>query len=373
MLPLRLGSARPLPSSALVRAPDLPSLTGLRWVTAMMIFLYHVLVVSYFADPWSLPWMTVFFGGTAGVTVFFILSGFVLAWGSRPHQRVGSFYVRRLARVYPLHLVALALALVTAATFVPGIRTHGAAPLGANLLLVSAWNPVWWQAGNPVSWSLVCEAFFYLLFPLLIRLLSGRTAPTFAVVSALAFAVMLFAPSLAAASPVPMSASATPLLRLPEFVIGMTAALLLRQHQWRPPRPRIAVPLAVLGYSVGLLPDQPDDRLQIVHAIGALAFAILIASLAAMDAGGGRTFLAGPAWQALGRASFAFYLVHVLVMASISSPWPGGHPLLPWPAATALMVSAFCAALALALVLHHGIEIPAQRILTRLDRSARVA
>ncbi|MBF4621452.1 acyltransferase [Clavibacter sp. VKM Ac-2542] len=373
MLPLRLESAPALPACTVVRAPDLPSLTGLRWVTAMMIFLYHVLVVSYFADPWSLPWMTVFFGGTAGVTVFFILSGFVLAWGSRPDQRVGSFYVRRLARVYPLHLVALALALVTAATFVPGIRTHGAAPLVANLLLVNAWDPGWWQAGNPVSWSLACEAFFYLLFPLLIRLLSGRTARTLVAVSAVALGVMLIAPAVAAASPVPMSASATPLLRLPEFVIGIAAALLLRQRQWQPPRPRVAVPLAVAGYLVGLLPARPDAPLQATHTIGALAFAILIASLAAVDAGGGRTFLAGPGWQALGRASFAFYLVHVLVMASVSSPWPGGHPLLPWFSATALMVCAFCAALALALVLHHGIEIPAQRIVVRLDRGTRAA
>jgi peptidoglycan/LPS O-acetylase OafA/YrhL len=368
-----LGSARALSAPAVDRAPDLPSLTGLRWVTAMMIFLYHVLVVSYFADPWSFPGMAVFFGGGAGVTVFFVLSGFVLAWGSRRDQPAGSFYVRRLARVYPLHLVALALALVTAATVVPGIRTPGAAPLVADLLLVGTWNPDWWQAGNPVSWSLACEAFFYLLFPLLIRLLSGRAAPALVVVSAVALAVMLVAPGIAAASPVPMSVSSTPLLRLPEFVIGITAALLLRQRQWQPPRPRITVPLAVLGYSVGLLPGQPDDPLQLTHTIGALAFALLISSLAAVDAAGGRTFLAGPGWQALGRASFAFYLVHVLVMASVSSPWPGGHPLLPWPAATALMVCAFFAALALALVLHHGVEVPAQRIIMRLDRAARIA
>jgi peptidoglycan/LPS O-acetylase OafA/YrhL len=366
-----LDTARTLPAPAVDRAPDLPSLTGLRWVTAMMIFLYHVLVVSYFADPWALPWMSVFFGGTAGVTVFFVLSGFVLAWGSRPDRRVGSFYVRRLARVYPLHLVTLALALVTAATFVPGIRTHGAAPLVANLLLVNSWDPSWWQAGNPVSWSLACEASFYLLFPLLIRLLSGRSATGLVAVGAVALAIMLVAPGIAAASPVPMSASSTPLLRLPEFVIGITAALLLRQRQWKPPRPRIAVPLAVLGYCVGLLPGQADDPLQLTHTIGALCFAVLIASLAAVDADGGRTFLAGPRWQALGRASFAFYLVHVLVMASVSSPWPDGHPLLPWPAATALMVAAFGAALALALVLHHGIEVPAQRMLSRLDRTAR--
>jgi peptidoglycan/LPS O-acetylase OafA/YrhL len=372
MADIRIASARASSGPVGGRGSDLPSLTGLRWVTAMMIFLFHIVVVRYFADPASFPWVGVFCGGSAGVTMFFVLSGFVLAWGHSSRRPALSFYIRRVARVYPLHLVGVFLALVTAATFVPGIRTDGIVPVGANVLLLSTWDPASWQAGNPVSWSLACEAFFYLLFPLLIRLLADRAARTIVAVTAVSLVVMLSGPAIAAASPVPMSAMSTPLLRLPEFVIGITAALLLGRRRWQPPRPRIAVPLAIVGYVAGALPDPSDDRMQLGHTIGAVAFALLIASLAAVDARGGRTFLAGPRWQALGRASFAFYLVHLLVIASVSSPWPGGHPFLPWPAATALMVCAFCVALALALVLHHAVELPGQRLITRLDRTIRI-
>ena len=44
-----------------------------------------------------------------GVTLFFILSGFVLAWGYKPQQTARSFWWHRIARIYPLHLVGVGL------------------------------------------------------------------------------------------------------------------------------------------------------------------------------------------------------------------------------------------------------------------------
>ena len=150
----------------------LPSLTGLRWVTALLIFGHHIMAVQYFSGDAATLWGQLFGPGSAGVTMFFVLSGFVLAWSHVPGQHPGEFWLRRVARVYPVHLVGVALAIVIGATILPVIATHTAPPLIADVFLVSAWNPWWWQAGNPVSWSLVCEAFFYLCFPLLIRILS---------------------------------------------------------------------------------------------------------------------------------------------------------------------------------------------------------
>jgi peptidoglycan/LPS O-acetylase OafA/YrhL len=372
----RLQTAHALPPTAPNPASLLPSLTGLRWVTAVMIFGFHVITLRYFTDQAALAGMVVFIGGRSGVTMFFVLSGFVLAWGHDPRRSAGSFYVRRLARVYPLHLVGVVLALLVAAVIVPSIRTHGPAPLAANLLLVSSWNPDWWQAGNPVSWSLVCEAFFYLLFPVLFRLLSGRSGRTLALVVAACIAVALLAPGMAAAAPVPMDAESTPLLRLPEFAVGIVAAIALRQRRWTPPRLRVAVPLAAVGYVasvLALLPMSSGSPIQPGHAVELATYALLIASLAHVDARGGRTILAGPRWQVLGQVSFAFYLIHVLVLESVSSPWPGGHPFLPWHEATALMLCAFLLALALAWILHRYVEIPAQRLVMRLHRRVRVA
>ncbi|KZE32988.1 acyltransferase family protein [Microbacterium sp. T32] len=348
-------------------ARHLPSLTGLRWLTAMLIFGHHLMAVEYFGGRAGDLWGFVFEAGKTGVTLFFILSGFVLAWGYKPAQSARSFWLHRAARIYPLHVVGVMLALAVAATLVPEIQSPGVLPIGANLLLISGWFPDWWQAGNPASWSLVCEAFFYLTFPLVIRMVAGRSARVLWSVAAAALVLVALAPAIAAGSPVPMSAASTPLLRLPEFVLGVVLALLMKQTAWRPAPLRFAVPLAVLGYAMSEAPTLPGTDVHPGLALTVGGFALLVASLASADAHRSSTFLAGPAWQELGRLSFAFYLVHLLVIASVSSAWPDGHPELDWPRAFALAALAFAISLGLAWVLHRGVEIRMQRVLLRFD------
>lgn len=360
-----VASARP------PAARHLPSLTGLRWATALLIFGHHLMAVEYFGGRAGDLWGFVFEAGKTGVTLFFILSGFVLAWGYKPAQSARSFWLHRAARIYPLHVVGLVLALIAAATLVPAIRTDGLAPLGANLLLVNGWNPDWWQAGNPASWSLVCEAFFYLTFPLVIRLIAGRSARVLWSVVAVCLVLVALAPAIAAASPVPMSAASTPLLRLPEFVIGVALALLMTQTAWRPARVRSALPIAVLGYALSEAPALPGIPIHPGLAVTVGGFALLVAALASADAHGSSTPLAGPGWQELGRLSFAFYLVHLLVIASVSSAWPDGHPELHWPRALALAAVAFAISLGLAWVMHRAVETRMQRVLLRFDPDRR--
>jgi peptidoglycan/LPS O-acetylase OafA/YrhL len=348
---------------------NLPSLTGLRWATAMLIFGHHLMAVEYFGGTPGVIWGNLFEAGKTGVTLFFILSGFVLAWGYKPQQTARSFWWHRIARIYPLHVVGVVLALIAAATLVPEIRADGTAPVVANVFLVNGWVPDWWQAGNPASWSLVCEAFFYLTFPFLIRPLARASNRGLGVVVVASLVVAALAPQLAAMSPVPMSAASTPLLRMPEFVIGVSLALLMKKSTWQPVRLVVAVPLAVAGYALSEAPTLPGTDVHPGLAATVGFYALLVASLANADARANSTFLARPLWQELGRVSFAFYLVHLLVIASVSSAWPDGHPQLPWRQAVPLALAAFGIALALAWAMHKLIEIPAQRWLLRYDRS----
>ncbi|MCC4247847.1 acyltransferase family protein [Microbacterium testaceum] len=366
----RLAAASPA-SGLPPAARHLPSLTGLRWLTAMLIFGHHIMAVEYFGGRAGDLWGFVFEAGKTGVTLFFILSGFVLAWGHKPAQTARSFWLHRAARIYPLHVVGVVLALVAAATLVPEIRTDGLAPLGANVLLLSGWVPDWWQAGNPASWSLVCEAFFYLTFPLVIRLVAGRTTRVLWAVAAGALLLVALAPQIAAIAPVPMSAASTPVLRLPEFVLGVVLALVMKETAWRPAPLRFAVPLAVLGYALSEAPALPGTEIRPGLAATVGGFALLVASLASADAHRSSTFLAGAAWQELGRLSFAFYLVHLLVIASVSSAWPDGHPELHWPRAVALAALAFMISLGLGWLLHRGVETRVQRVLLRFDPDRR--
>ncbi len=354
------------------------SLTGLRWVTAMLIFGDHVMAVQYFAGHSAELWAGVFAPGNAGVTMFFVLSGFVLAWSHRPGQRPGDFWMRRVARVYPTHLVGVALAVVVGATLVPVIAATAVAPFVADVVLVSAWNPAWWQAGNPVSWSLVCEAFFYLCFPLLIRVVARFSTRALVVTVGLCSALTAVAPWIAGTAPDLLDSYSTPLLRLPEFVVGICAALLVRGGAWRPPRPLTAVGFALAGYLASAAPALPSTQVSPGAAFAVLAFTLLIASLADADRRGLQTGLTTPLWQALGRASFAFYVVHLLVIGSLAAPWPDGHPLLPWPQGAALAALALAVSIALAMLIHRGVELPMQRALlhsynARARRRARGA
>src|SRR5690349_2309269 len=152
--------SKPAPS------PALPSLTGLRWVAALLVFGLHVNNFRYFDGTTGRVVTWAFGAGATGVSFFFVLSGFVLTWSARPGDRAPAFWRRRAARILPVHLVTAAIALVMALTLehqsMPSLR-QGL----ANVLLVHSWWRPWWQTLDPVSWSLACEAFFYALFPLL--------------------------------------------------------------------------------------------------------------------------------------------------------------------------------------------------------------
>src|SRR5690606_29900136 len=148
---------------------------------------------------------------------FFVLSGFVLAWSASDGDTARAFWRRRFARIYPLHLATALIALALAATLVSSLAPADPGELIANLFLLSSWNPAWWQAVNPVSWSLVCEAFFYLTFPLLIRILRPASARTLRLVLAGCVIAVLLLPLLAPVTPAHFL-YAWPLARLPEFV-----------------------------------------------------------------------------------------------------------------------------------------------------------
>ena len=119
--------------------------------------------------------------GYVGVNFFFVLSGFVLAYAyvedGRMTTSAGRFWRARFARIYPMHLVGVLLALplfVLGSTAnhvqLAAVAKEGAIQVALSALLVQAWVPAHVFDLNGPSWSLSCEAFFYALFPLLVRL-----------------------------------------------------------------------------------------------------------------------------------------------------------------------------------------------------------
>ncbi|MEU7516990.1 acyltransferase [Streptomyces sp. NPDC042898] len=305
----------------------LPSLTGVRFVLALLVVLSHVFHVSgLFDGPLQMA-----LGGLAplagaAVTGFFVLSGFVLTWAHRPGDRPRAFWRRRFWKIFPNHVLGWSLAVVffgcTSAGRVLSMETgRGTGAAVTGLLLLQAWVPDagWFFSFNTPAWSISCEAFFYALFPVLLALTMRVPARRLRAVWVAVVLVILVLPAVSGRIPGPALYDWLPVnenslwfgyvlppVRLPEFVLGIVTARLLQTGLLPHPTRTWSrgLPVAVLA-TVPFVPPQ--------FALGAalaVPMTVVIASLALADIEGRSGFLARPAAVALGDASYALYLVH---------------------------------------------------------------
>ncbi|MFJ8583157.1 acyltransferase family protein [Streptomyces sp. NPDC093595] len=335
----------------------------MRWAAALLVFLYHVWHAGYFGGR-EHAWVNrAFAPGLVGVSFFFVLSGFVLAWSARPGDRAPAFWRRRIARVYPVHLVTAAVTLLLAFTVLPGLRPRdGHVEVVANLLLVSAWRTEWWQAVNPVSWSLVCEAFFYAAFPALFAVVRRLGPGGLHVVAALCAVAVMSLPGVESAWHLGLAFNFPP-VRLPEFVLGMALARLVALGRWYGPGPRVSLAVTAAGYLL-----VPELRGAYASAT-VLGFALLIAAGAVADVRGTPSPWRGRRLVRLGEWSFAFYMVHLLVL-SAAGLWFGRAPHAEGFASLGAAALLLAVSLALSAVLYHAVELPGQRLLLRRRRRA---
>ena len=361
--PAQRASSRASRAAGAGGGERLATLTSLRAVAALAVFTRHA-SEAFFPDGHGSPLTR---QGATGVSFFFILSGFVLAWSARPGDGAGGFYRRRFARIYPAYILVLVLTQVSAGT------RHGLSPLTllANATLVQSWVPrsSVYFASDMGAWSLGCEMFFYLLFPLVLPRLVTLTPRRRWQVAAAAGAVEL---AMAVATRSPQQAGGLglwlvyvlPLTRLGEFVIGMVLALAVRGGL----RPRVslnqALALAVAAY---LLAGFVPVWLMWV-AVTLVPFCLLVVAAAAWDVEGRPTRLRHPHLVRAGHWSYAFYLVHISVVTVVKH-------VAGTPRGTAAQVALTLVSLALAVgaagCLFTFVERPAERRL-RGDRTLPV-
>lgn len=325
----------------------LPSLTGIRGLAAAAVFLSHI---GYLvgATPAGDVWREIRPVGIAGVLCFFVLSGYLLAQPSSLRGGGLSYLRRRLARIYPVYLLALVLTALFLVVREPDTSLLDPGTVLLNLVLGQSWP----AAGQDLSislpaWSLSVELLFYLVLPLVLPVASVwfRWAPRSSFVVLLALAALG-----GAALQYGWTGPTFPPAFLPVFLLGVHAAV----TGARGPRPPVAVLLAVAG-TVGyvLYPNV---------ALAAAGFTVLVAGLATADRTG-RPLLAAPAWHGFGVWSYAFFLLHVLVIDVI------GVLLRERPDGVLVGVGAAALAFALSWVLaawvYRYVEEPARLLLTR--------
>lgn len=175
-----------------------PRLEALRGIAALMVALGHSFIVvniAYMAGPYAVHYsdlhgmeqiltrgMFVIFNGGAAVSVFFVLSGYVLGLSLNRKAETGEanglagalgFMIKRLLRLFPAHIASLTLILISLALF----HEHFVFPNA------SSWFTGFYRSSlsveniidnylllesnlNPVTWTLQVELLMSLLFPL---------------------------------------------------------------------------------------------------------------------------------------------------------------------------------------------------------------
>ncbi len=301
---------------------DLPSLTIGRGIAALVVAVHHLTPI------WAQPIAFLTYIGWLGVSFFFILSGFVLTWSFDSKVTYKRFLLNRLSRIYPLHILGIALCVSAYLTVGSALAGY---PTSLNNTIFSFFLVHSWGIGHPdirqswdgVSWTLSVEFFFYLLAPLLIRA-SARMSST-ALINAclILFSLYLLAGSLATAHGTAWVLDAlnfNPVARLPEFIFGITACRLIQRgcvvNLNVIQKFASFVPYLIYNYVFGF--NGANDPLSIALVIP--PFILLIVSGAssniASQRGVGKTRKG--VLEKLGDISFSVYMTHAITQVVVS-------------------------------------------------------
>lgn len=298
--------------------PHIASLTGIRGLAAAWVFGFHLLndFQSLFSGTWlASAYAFVFQRGALGVELFFVLSGFVLTINYAPTMasgctlgEYGDFLRKRLARIYPNHLLMIVVLGLLAGGLTAGRDSpYSLFGLVQNLLLVHGWAPAEQLSWNIPSWSVSSELLAYLLFPIIATVFVPRLRAAYQVASGLVliYVLIVFLTFHFTDGIVATETQMYPLIRILNFIPGVLLGVAYLKG-W--------------GGNMGW------------HWIGATATGgILVASWLAADTviivllpvviyasakGTGlfASWMASPAMVYLGKTSYAFYMVQILVI-----------------------------------------------------------
>jgi peptidoglycan/LPS O-acetylase OafA/YrhL len=352
----------------------LPSLTGLRIFGSVAVVLCHV--GNGFTGP---PLSIAAAYGYVGVSFFFMLSGFVLAW-SCADQPARRFWWLRFSRIWPLQLLLMVFAytVISGHEKIPGPFGHA-----AEVLLLQAWfpDPSIYSGGNGVTWSLSVEMFFYLLFPFAIALLRRLRGRGLAVTAVVTLAVMVLPPLVISLAGLGMPMSlyywlffVFPPYQFGVFLLGMVLgrAMILGLRVPGPVVACLAATAGIAGVAWAITSFTVHTGMAVARPFVALLavpfFALLVCGSATRDLRAGGWWLSSSALVRLGEWSFALYLVHAptLVVTARWGWWnnPGGL----WALADCLAFLALT--ISVAAVLHYLVEKPIERRLRAIPVGA---
>ncbi len=351
----------------------LKSLTGLRWYAAAMVFLAHTYHFNYFGL--TSGWQDIISElGHMGVSLFFVLSGFVLTI-NYPVSRCGfrEFYTARFARIYPAYLLGVLAAIPIELVARKG---NGILAFLSQILLLQGFSLPLSGRFNDVGWTLSVEAFFYVCFPIVTLFLTrGSLRRTFGVCLFSLAAVLFYNGFIA---PPHFTPHRYPPQRLFEFFIGMTMGLaytrcLFAERLGR--APNVAALFAMTLISAMILSPLVFKAVPAITTLSFLlygtisaAFIFIVANLNRLNVS--MPLLTSPLVVIGGEISFSFYLFHNLLLRYLkaAAPLVFGVPLTHWsrPVQIGAALAVFIITVFLSWIVFRFIETPGRKKIRNL-------
>jgi peptidoglycan/LPS O-acetylase OafA/YrhL len=306
----------------------IPALTGVRALAAFLVFFHHHPTKYLQFGPLALWWEM-----HVGVTLFFVLSGFMITWrydrrGLQKQSFLRGYFVNRFARIYPLYF----------ALVVPTMLLWNAHSFRAWFFNLTVFSH--FEAGIPQAWSLRVEECFYLFAPLLFLL--WRRSPVLPLLAGAAALLVLWPVAMLPAMEGILGPPRRELLlytffgRFFEFYVGIWLAH--RVARWRPspaterrfPTWTIVGMLGIAGVIAALAAIHASRAgapytYGVFHPAGTalnnLVLPIFIAAFywgLVTERSIVRWALSTRVADLLGRSSYAFYLIHMGTMLDVA-------------------------------------------------------
>ncbi|MFD2786295.1 acyltransferase family protein [Hymenobacter rubripertinctus] len=354
--------------------PYLPVLTGVRAVAAYLVYLHHFNPFRQVAGLEGRGWEMVR-EFHVGVPIFFVLSGFLIAFRyaeAGPWTRAwwGRYLRNRVARIYPLYFLLTAL---TFAGLWYQTRVFSLKIWLLNVTFLRGFFEEYVYSGLSQGWTLTVEECFYLAAPLMFGALRRRPGQVWRLPGLLlAGGVALVGLGRLLAFHGLFGNLKFMLLftffgRATEFFVGIGLARWLQRHPptlgpvgWRTVTgafgmAAVVVVLARLRGPYAYGQEHPVGIVlnNVVLPVGiALWFTGLLTERTLL-----RQVLSSRPLQVLGKSSYAFYLIHAGIVQEFVARLLPGQPLL-----------VFLVLLGIAIGLHYALEEPLNRWLRAARR-----
>lgn len=282
------------------------------------------------------------------------------------------FVWNRIAKVYPVHVLTLIIA-IPIQVFSPNLPLDWRA-VPVQLLMAQCFLPFAHPPFHPYlngpSWNISCEFFFYLLAPFAIFWL-GRARKAFLLGLALVGYMAAVALYLYTTTP-DEQPSYFPYYFAPTRFIEFLTGSLVAYAYLRKPEAITSLRTTLLAI-LGLALLAVGACLQKVHpwplqyAVNHLPGAALLIYVPARGQGWVARHLSVRTMELLGMASYSFYLIHMPVIRCVRGVFRYFHWLAPAPLVVALAaIGTFLLAQAIAIMLFRLYEVPLHRALKRL-------